>query len=71
VRGHLADQTALRQPCRALVLWAREACRAMLEAGFQYAIFIVLAFDQESLQVLAKRVLPAAIEIEQELEGNC
>ncbi len=35
--------------------------RAMLGAGFQYVIFIVLPFDKESLQLLAERVLPAAI----------
>lgn len=35
--------------------------RAMLDAGFQYVIFIVLPFDTESLRLLAERVLPAAI----------
>ncbi len=33
--------------------------RALLEAGFQYAIFFVWPFDMESLQLLAQRVLPA------------
>lgn len=35
--------------------------RALLEVGFQYVIFIVLPFDAESLQLLAERVIPAAI----------
>jgi hypothetical protein len=33
--------------------------RALMEAGFQYVIFIVLPFDTESLQLLAQQVLPA------------
>ena len=33
--------------------------RAMLDAGFQYVIFIVFPFDTESLHLLAERVLPA------------
>jgi alkanesulfonate monooxygenase SsuD/methylene tetrahydromethanopterin reductase-like flavin-dependent oxidoreductase (luciferase family) len=33
--------------------------RLMLDAGFQYVIFIVLPFDTESLRLLAERVLPA------------
>jgi alkanesulfonate monooxygenase SsuD/methylene tetrahydromethanopterin reductase-like flavin-dependent oxidoreductase (luciferase family) len=33
--------------------------QALLDAGFQYVIFIVLPFDMESLQLLAERVLPA------------
>ena len=33
--------------------------QALLAAGFQYVIFIVLPFDTESLQLLARRVLPA------------
>ena len=35
--------------------------RAMLEAGFQYVIFIVLPFDAESLRLLAERVIPAVV----------
>lgn len=33
--------------------------QAMLDAGFQYLIFIVLPFDTETLHLLAERVLPA------------
>ncbi|WP_410968532.1 hypothetical protein, partial [Salmonella sp. SAL4443] len=33
--------------------------QALLSAGFQYIIFIVLPFDTESLQLLADRVIPA------------
>lgn len=33
--------------------------RVLLEAGFQYVIFIVLPFDGESLRLLAERVVPA------------
>jgi alkanesulfonate monooxygenase SsuD/methylene tetrahydromethanopterin reductase-like flavin-dependent oxidoreductase (luciferase family) len=32
--------------------------RELLEAGFQYVIFIVLPFDTESLQLVAQRVIP-------------
>ncbi len=35
--------------------------RALLDAGFQYVIFIVMPFDTESLQLLAERVIPAAL----------
>ncbi len=35
--------------------------RALLEAGFQYVIFIVLPFDTESLHLLAERVIPAVV----------
>lgn len=35
--------------------------QALLDAGFQYVIFIVLPFDTESLQLLAERVLPALV----------
>lgn len=33
--------------------------QALLDAGFQYIIFVVMGFDLESLQLLAERVLPA------------
>jgi alkanesulfonate monooxygenase SsuD/methylene tetrahydromethanopterin reductase-like flavin-dependent oxidoreductase (luciferase family) len=33
--------------------------QALLDAGMQYVIFIVLPFDRETLQLLAERVLPA------------
>jgi alkanesulfonate monooxygenase SsuD/methylene tetrahydromethanopterin reductase-like flavin-dependent oxidoreductase (luciferase family) len=35
--------------------------RELLAAGFQYVIFFVLPSDTESLQLLAQRVLPAAV----------
>lgn len=35
--------------------------QALLDAGFQYVIFIVLPFDTESLHLLAERVLPALV----------
>jgi alkanesulfonate monooxygenase SsuD/methylene tetrahydromethanopterin reductase-like flavin-dependent oxidoreductase (luciferase family) len=35
--------------------------RALLTAGFQYIVFIVLSFDLESLNLLAQQVLPAVV----------
>jgi alkanesulfonate monooxygenase SsuD/methylene tetrahydromethanopterin reductase-like flavin-dependent oxidoreductase (luciferase family) len=36
--------------------------REMLDAGFQYVIFIVMPFDQETLRLLAERVIPAVLD---------
>jgi hypothetical protein len=34
----------------------------MLDAGFQYVIFVVIPFDTETPCLLADRVLPAVVE---------
>lgn len=36
--------------------------RTMLDAGFQYVIFVVFPFDTETPCLLAERVLPAAVD---------
>jgi alkanesulfonate monooxygenase SsuD/methylene tetrahydromethanopterin reductase-like flavin-dependent oxidoreductase (luciferase family) len=44
--------------------------RAMLDAGFQYVIFVVFPFDTETPCLLAERVLPAVIGMSERSPGH-
>jgi hypothetical protein len=44
--------------------------RTILDAGFQYVIFVVLPFDTETPCLLAEHVLPAAVNTNERLLGH-
>jgi alkanesulfonate monooxygenase SsuD/methylene tetrahydromethanopterin reductase-like flavin-dependent oxidoreductase (luciferase family) len=41
---------------------AARRVQALVETGFQYVIFLVFAFDQETLRLVAEQVVPAVLE---------
>jgi alkanesulfonate monooxygenase SsuD/methylene tetrahydromethanopterin reductase-like flavin-dependent oxidoreductase (luciferase family) len=44
--------------------------RTMLDAGFQYVIFVVFPFDTETPCLLADRVLPAVVDTSRRSPGH-